>query len=54
MPWPGFGYNSVDGLPKTHNNMRGVEGSWDKVNRSVDAVAALKDKYGFKFGINLR
>lgn len=53
VAWPGLQLRiSVDGLPKTHNNMRGVEGSWDKVNQSVDAVAALKDKYGFKFGIN--
>lgn len=32
--------------------MRGVDGSWQIVDSSVKAVAELKAKYGFSFGIN--
>ena len=53
MAWPGLQLRiSVDGTEKTHDRMRGVEGSWKIVNRTVQQVAALKDQYGFRFGIN--
>jgi Fe-coproporphyrin III synthase len=53
VAWPGLQLRiSVDGLPKTHDEMRGVEGSWELVNRSVEAVSSLQHRYGFKFGIN--
>jgi AdoMet-dependent heme synthase len=53
VAWPGLQLRiSVDGLPSTHDTMRGVDGSWAKVDRSVKEVSALKSKYGFKFGIN--
>lgn len=53
IAWPGLQLRiSVDGLPSTHNTMRGVDGSWDIVNRSVQAVAEKRAQYGFKFGIN--
>jgi MoaA/NifB/PqqE/SkfB family radical SAM enzyme len=42
----------VDGTEPTHDQMRGVEGSWKKVTETVYAVAELKEQYGFKFGIN--
>ena len=32
--------------------MRGVDGSWQIVDRSVREVSKLKEKYGFSFGIN--
>lgn len=51
--WPGLQLRiSVDGTEKTHDRMRGVEGSWKLVNRTVQAVAELRAKHGFKFGIN--
>ena len=53
VAWPGLQLRiSVDGLEKTHDRMRGVEGSWATVTRTVREVAELKAKYGFKFGIN--
>ena len=53
IAWPGLQLRiSVDGLPKTHDEMRGVDGSWQIVDSTVKAVAALKAKYGFSFGIN--
>jgi len=53
VAWPGLQLRiSVDGLPSTQDRMRGKEGSWDLVDRSVKAVAELKSKYGFRFGIN--
>jgi len=53
IAWPGLQLRiSVDGLPKTHNHMRGVDGSWQIVDKSVREVSKLKEKYGFSFGIN--
>lgn len=53
IAWPGLQLRiSVDGLPSTHDAMRGVSGSWDIVNRTVEKIADLKAKYGFSFGIN--
>ena len=53
IAWPGLQLRiSVDGLESTHDEMRGVEGSWSKVTQTVREVAELKDRYGFKFGIN--
>jgi len=53
IAWPGLQLRiSVDGLEPTHDEMRGVEGSWAKVTRTVHEVAELKARYGFKFGIN--
>ena len=53
IAWPGLQLRiSVDGLPTTHDEMRGVDGSWQIVDSSVKAVAELKAKYGFSFGIN--
>jgi MoaA/NifB/PqqE/SkfB family radical SAM enzyme len=53
VAWPGLQLRiSVDGVEKTHDKMRGVEGSWKLVTRTVAEVAELKEKYGFKLGIN--
>jgi len=53
IAWPGLQLRiSVDGLPETHDTMRGMEGSWAIVDRTVKRVAKLKDQYGFSFGIN--
>jgi MoaA/NifB/PqqE/SkfB family radical SAM enzyme len=53
VAWPGLQLRiSVDGLEQTHDRMRGVEGSWKLVNKTVQQVAEVKDRYGFKFGIN--
>ena len=53
VAWPGLQLRiSVDGTQITHDNMRGVEGGWNKVTTTVREVAALKERYGFKFGIN--
>jgi MoaA/NifB/PqqE/SkfB family radical SAM enzyme len=53
VAWPGLQLRiSVDGLPKTHDTMRGVEGSHAKVLRTVRRVGELRAKHGFKFGIN--
>ena len=53
MGWPGLHLRvSVDGTEATHDRMRGVEGSWKMVNRTVQELAALQPALGFKFGIN--
>lgn len=53
IAWPGLHLRiSVDGLPKTHDAMRGVPGSSVKVLETVRQVAALRERYGMKFGIN--
>ena len=53
VAWPGLQLRiSVDGSQLTHDNMRGVEGGHRKVTETVRQVAALKERYGFKFGIN--
>ena len=53
VAWPGLQLRiSVDGLPETHDSMRGMDGSWAIVDRTVKRVADLKAKYGFSFGIN--
>ena len=53
VAWPGLQLRiSVDGTPKTHDKMRGVEGSWATVTRTARAVGALKQRHGFSFGIN--
>ena len=53
VAWPGLQLRiSVDGVEETHDKMRGVEGSWKLVTRTVAEVAELKEKYGFKLGIN--
>ena len=53
VAWPGLQLRiSVDGLEQTHDRMRGVEGSWKLVTKTVREVAELKAQYGFKFGIN--
>ncbi len=51
--WPGLQLRiSVDGTEKTHDAMRGVEGSWKLVDKTVRALAELRGKHGFSFGIN--
>jgi MoaA/NifB/PqqE/SkfB family radical SAM enzyme len=53
VAWPGLQLRiSVDGTEKTHDKMRGVEGSWKIVTKTARQVAELKAKYGFNFGIN--
>ncbi|MBM75824.1 MAG: hypothetical protein CMK59_10525 [Proteobacteria bacterium] len=53
VAWSGLQLRiSVDGLPKTHDHMRGVDGSWEIVDRSVKEVGRLRERYGFSFGIN--
>ena len=53
VAWPGLQLRiSVDGTEKTHDKMRGVEGSWKLVTKTARQVAELKAKYGFNFGIN--
>ncbi len=51
--WPGLQLRvSVDGSEATHDRMRGVEGCWKQVHRTVQKLAALQPQIGFKFGIN--
>ena len=53
VAWPGLQLRiSVDGTPATHDKMRGVEGSWKTVSRTAERVGSLRERYGFKFGIN--
>lgn len=53
VAWPGLQLRiSVDGLPKTHDKMRGVDGSYGKVLETVRRAGELKARYGFNFGIN--
>lgn len=53
VAWPGLQLRiSVDGLPATHDKMRGVEGSWAKVTATAEQVGRLRERYGFSFGIN--
>ena len=43
VAWPGLQLRiSVDGLEQTHDRMRGVEGSWKLVTKTVREVAELK------------
>ena len=51
--WPGLQLRiSVDGLRSSHDSIRGVDGSHDKVVETCRRVAELRPKLGFKFGIN--
>ncbi len=51
--WPGLQLRiSIDGLEATHDRIRGVPGSWKIVTETARAVAALRPRYGFRFGIN--
>lgn len=44
---------SLDGLNKFHDNLRGVEGSFEKVMQSYNLLSVLLDKYpNFDLGIN--
>lgn len=53
VAWPGLQLRiSIDGLERTHDKGRGVQGSWQKVMRTARAVAELKARHGFRFGIN--
>ena len=53
VAWPGLQLRiSVDGRPDTHNRQRGVEGSWRKVDATVQAVSELRKSLDFRFGIN--
>lgn len=53
VAWPGLQLRiSIDGLERTHDKGRGVQGSWQKVMRTARAVAELKAKHGFHYGIN--
>ena len=51
--WPGLQLRiSVDGLSNTHDKIRGVDGSHNKVVDTCRKVAELQPRLGFKFGIN--
>lgn len=53
VAWPGLQLRiSIDGLEQTHDRGRGVQGSWRKVMATARAVADLKARHGFRFGIN--
>ena len=53
IAWPGLQLRiSVDGTEETHDQMRGTKGSWKQVTQTVREVADLREKYGFKLGIN--
>jgi len=53
VAWPGLQLRiSVDGVEETHDKMRGVKGSWKQATRTLHEIAALKERYGFKLGIN--
>jgi len=53
VAWPGLQLRiSLDGMEETHDWMRGVKGSWKKVTKTIREVAALKEEYGFRFGLN--
>ncbi len=53
VAWPGLQLRiSIDGLEQTHDRGRGVQGSWRKVMKTARAIADLKARHGFHFGIN--
>ncbi|NOY26726.1 MAG: radical SAM protein [Oligoflexia bacterium] len=53
VAWPGLQLRiSIDGLEQTHDQGRGVQGSWRQVMATARAVADLKARHGFHFGIN--
>ncbi|MCB9778518.1 MAG: radical SAM protein [Alphaproteobacteria bacterium] len=53
VAWPGLQLRiSIDGIGETHDRSRGVPGSFQKVLATARAVAELKAKHGFHFGIN--
>ncbi len=51
--WPGLQLRvSVDGLEHTHDEQRGVPGSWARADRTLRELARLKPRLGFQLGIN--
>ena len=53
VAWPGLQLRiSVDGRPDTHDRQRGVDGSWRRVDATVQAVSKLRQSLDFRFGIN--
>jgi len=53
---PGFIGFSIDGLPDTHNLIRGQDGTYDKTVASIKAMTAMKKKRGLSrplIGINM-
>jgi MoaA/NifB/PqqE/SkfB family radical SAM enzyme len=51
--WPGLQLRvSVDGLEETHDRQRGVQGSWAKATRTLEALAPLRRELGFHMGVN--
>ena len=53
VAWPGLQLRiSVDGPVDTHDEMRGVSGSWRVVDETLRRIKPLQKRYGFKLGIN--
>ena len=53
IAWPGLQIRvSIDGLEQTHDTMRGFEGGWSSAVRTLEALAVLKRRFGFKVGMN--
>lgn len=51
--WPGLQVRvSVDGLEATHDAQRGVPGGWAKATATLEKLAGLKPRLGFKLGVN--
>ena len=53
IAWPGLQLRiSVDGTEATHDELRGVKGSWKKVAETCRQVAKIRERKDFNFGIN--
>ncbi len=53
MGWPGLQIRiSMDGMEKTHDQMRGVLGTWAQANLTMETLAELRPDLGFRLGIN--
>ncbi len=51
--WPGLQLRvSLDGLEETHDRQRGLPGSWARATATLRALAPLRQRLGFKLGIN--
>src|SRR3989344_1172436 len=44
---------SLDGMKNTHDNIRGVKGSFDNVVKTIDELNMLREKYNKRLAINL-
>ncbi|MBN2435938.1 MAG: radical SAM protein [Spirochaetes bacterium] len=43
---------SIDGMHELHDEIRGIKGAWNMVNRTIEELSSLRKKYNFGIAIN--